>query len=56
MNREVIDLFQDFNYLTSDFIQKALKEGHPFPPNDYSASSFEDLSINIFDIPYITLL
>lgn len=56
MQREVIDLFQNYSYLTSDYIQKILRENQPFPSNSYTSSSFLDLSVNIFEIPYSTLL
>lgn len=52
----IIDLFDKYSYLTPELISQKLKEKKLFPVYKYSAEKFEDLKINIFEIPYSTLL
>ncbi len=55
-NKEIIDLFDKYDYLTPEFIQNKLKKRILFPSYDYNADCFSDFNINIFEIPYDTLL
>lgn len=55
MNKEIVDLFLNYSYLTDEYIQEKLEKRALFPPNNYTAKDFQDLTINIFEIPYSTL-
>lgn len=56
MNKEVIDLFDQYSYLNDDYIDKILAQDSVFPANSYDAQAFLDLTTSIFEIPYKTLL
>ena len=55
MNREIIDLFQNYSYLNKDYIKNLLITPQSFPALGFKYSDFENLAINIFEIPYNTL-
>ena len=55
-NKLIIDLFDKYSYLTPELISKKLKEKKLFPVYKYNEEKFEDLNINIFEIPFSTLL